>query len=89
MEVAAGPGYNSTNVSSSGSSSAAAADAAARQCPSAYHQSQAPGTGLANMWVKAVTSWVMCLVYGWTLLAPSLFPDRDFGRPPSNPRLQS
>ena len=36
------------------------------------------GTGAANMWVKAVTSWLTCLLYGWILAAPAIFPDRDF-----------
>ena len=29
-------------------------------------------------WLKAVVSWLMALAYIWTLVAPRLFPDRDF-----------
>lgn len=31
------------------------------------------------MWVKITTSWICYLLYGWTLVAPAMFPDRDFG----------
>jgi len=31
------------------------------------------------MWIKIVSLWVTILLYSWTLLAPYLFPDRDFG----------
>ena len=30
------------------------------------------------MWVKLGAQWVTGLLYMWTLLAPALFPDRDF-----------
>jgi hypothetical protein len=29
-----------------------------------------------NTWLKIVSSWVCFALYGWTLLAPSIFPDR-------------
>ncbi|CAD8063663.1 unnamed protein product [Paramecium sonneborni] len=29
-------------------------------------------------WVKMVTSWLAALLYIWTLIAPHIFPDRDF-----------
>lgn len=29
-------------------------------------------------WLKLISSWVMALFYIWTLLAPRIFPDRDF-----------
>ncbi|KAK3752732.1 hypothetical protein QZH41_018702 [Actinostola sp. cb2023] len=32
----------------------------------------------AAVWMKMVSSWLCLLVYIWTLLAPALFPDRDF-----------
>ncbi|KAJ3144331.1 Membrane protein tms1 [Geranomyces michiganensis] len=35
--------------------------------------------GMASTWVKVATSWACFVVYGWTLVAPLLFPDRDFG----------
>lgn len=35
-------------------------------------------TGAAAVWVKVVTSWVALLLYGWTLLAPVLLPDREW-----------
>ena len=34
--------------------------------------------GYASAWLLAGTLWVCCCLYLWTLLAPSLFPDRDF-----------
>lgn len=35
--------------------------------------------GWTSVWVKTAAEWVTGLLYGWTLLAPALFPDRDFG----------
>jgi len=35
--------------------------------------------GFAAVWVKLVSSWVVALLYIWTLVAPALFPNRDFG----------
>ncbi|KAG2425224.1 hypothetical protein HYH02_015051 [Chlamydomonas schloesseri] len=34
--------------------------------------------GWASVWVKLGAQWVTGLLYMWTLLAPALFPDRDF-----------
>lgn len=31
------------------------------------------------VWVKICTSWVVYLLFSWTLLAPIMFPNRDFG----------
>lgn len=31
-----------------------------------------------SFWVKVVNSWLCVLIYIWTLIAPVLFPDRDF-----------
>ncbi|ETK85404.1 hypothetical protein L915_09760 [Phytophthora nicotianae] len=31
-----------------------------------------------SMWVKIVAQWVTILMFSWTLIAPKLFPDRDF-----------
>lgn len=33
----------------------------------------------AAMWVKIVSSWICAVLYGWTMLAPVLLADRDFG----------
>jgi hypothetical protein len=35
-------------------------------------------SNMAALWVKVVSSWMCVVIYGWTLLAPALFPDRDF-----------
>lgn len=32
----------------------------------------------ASMWVKIVSSWMCLALYVWTLVAPTLLPDRDF-----------
>lgn len=37
-----------------------------------------PDVGEVSMWMLAVSQWVALLLYLWTLLAPSLLPDRDF-----------
>nr|CDS26222.1 serine incorporator 1 [Hymenolepis microstoma] len=33
---------------------------------------------LTSFWIKAVSSWFCAVLYTWTLVAPSMFPDRDF-----------
>jgi len=35
-------------------------------------------SGLAAVWVKVVSSWICLGLYIWTLVAPILFPDRDW-----------
>ena len=37
-----------------------------------------PNVGEASMWMLIVSQWVALLLYLWTLVAPRLFPDRDF-----------
>lgn len=37
-----------------------------------------PQTGRAAMWIQAAGSWIAILLYLWSLIAPKLFPDRDF-----------
>ena len=32
----------------------------------------------AAVWIKITSSWMGLLLYIWTLIAPVLFPDRDF-----------
>ena len=32
----------------------------------------------ATVWVKMASSWACFVLFGWTLLAPMLFPDREF-----------
>jgi len=34
--------------------------------------------GWASAWVKVGTQWSIIVMYIWTLIAPALFPDRDF-----------
>jgi hypothetical protein len=35
--------------------------------------------GWTSVWVKTGAEWVTALLYTWTLLAPALMPDRDWG----------
>ncbi|KAK0412790.1 hypothetical protein QR680_006412 [Steinernema hermaphroditum] len=35
-------------------------------------------SNMASVWVKVVSSWLCIIIYGWTLVAPALFPDREF-----------
>ena len=37
-----------------------------------------PSAGETAMWMIVVAQWVALALYSWTLLAPRLFPDRDF-----------
>ena len=37
-----------------------------------------PQAGHANLWITIVSQWFTFLLYTWTLVAPILFPDRDF-----------
>lgn len=34
--------------------------------------------GWSSVWVRAVTGWVTAALYVWSLVAPILFPDREF-----------
>jgi len=34
--------------------------------------------GEVSVWVKIISSWLTCILYMWTLVAPIIFPDRDF-----------
>jgi len=42
------------------------------------HTAANPQVGKVNMAMIAVSQWVALSLYGWTLLAPRLFPDREF-----------
>lgn len=35
--------------------------------------------GKAAMWMQVAGQWVAFLLYNWSLFAPAIFPDRDFG----------
>lgn len=37
-----------------------------------------PLSGKASMWMVISSQWLILLLYLWTLVAPKLFPDRDF-----------
>jgi len=35
-------------------------------------------SGMGAVWVKAISGWLAIGLYGWTLMGPALFPDRDW-----------
>merc|ERR1711939_1030923 len=37
--------------------------------------------GSSSMWISISSQWITMGLYLWTLVAPRLFPDRDFGAP--------
>jgi len=37
-----------------------------------------PSMGRTSMWMVIASQWLMMLLYFWTLIAPRLFPDREF-----------
>jgi hypothetical protein len=37
-----------------------------------------PNVGRVSMWIIIASQWIMFLLYVWSLLAPKIFPDRDF-----------
>ena len=37
-----------------------------------------PEVGEASMWMLIASQWLFMIMYLWTLVAPRLFPDRDF-----------
>jgi hypothetical protein len=37
-----------------------------------------PTAGYTAMWMNIVAAWICVVLYVWTLIAPRLFPDRDF-----------
>lgn len=41
-------------------------------------ESSDPKNGWTAMWLTTTGQWVCFIIYAWTLVAPHLFPDRDF-----------
>ena len=37
------------------------------------------GRSWAAVWAKVITSWVAIVMYIWTLIAPMVLPDREWG----------
>lgn len=35
-------------------------------------------SNMATVWVKMASSWACFLIFTWTLIAPMMFPDREF-----------
>ncbi|KAG5184707.1 serine incorporator/TMS membrane protein [Tribonema minus] len=50
-------------------------DSSSIENPATYSD---PKNGEAAMWLTAAGQWACMLLYTWTLVAPKLFPDRDF-----------
>jgi len=44
----------------------------------ASESSELMDVGWTTVWVRISTEWVTAALYIWTLVAPLLFPDRDF-----------
>lgn len=42
-------------------------------------ESASPTAGRAAMWLQASAQWIALALYLWTLVAPLVWPDRDFG----------
>ena len=42
------------------------------------HRSGAVGKSVTSMWMKVISSWIVVLLYAWTLIAPVILPDREF-----------
>ncbi|KAJ6242887.1 serine incorporator [Anaeramoeba flamelloides] len=40
--------------------------------------SKSVDTGAISMYVKLIIQWVVALLYGWSVIAPAIFSDRDF-----------
>ena len=59
-----------------------AADAGAVETPllpnGAPRATMPYSVGYASAWLQLGANWLCCLLYLWTLVAPKLFPDRDF-----------
>ena len=49
-------------------------------CPPVFSERQktAVDTTTPQAWVKIASAWICGLLYIWTLIAPVLFPNRDF-----------
>lgn len=47
--------------------------------PSATADITSFNSNSAAMWVKIISSWLAATIYLWSIIAPALFPDRDFG----------
>lgn len=41
-------------------------------------ESSDPKNGWTAMWLTTTGQWVCYIIYAWTLVAPLVFPDRDF-----------
>lgn len=42
------------------------------------HNAANPTVGRVNMAILGISQWLALMLYAWTLVAPALFPDRDF-----------
>ena len=42
------------------------------------HNAANPTIGRVNMAILGVAQWLALVLYGWTMIAPRIFPDRDF-----------
>lgn len=43
------------------------------------HDSYTVDTGVVAVWVKIVSSWLVILLYIWSIIAPTVLPDREWG----------
>ena len=50
-----------------------------RSSPAVDVNIESINANMGAVWVKIVSAWLCTAIYLWTLAAPILLPDRDFG----------
>jgi len=53
-------------------------DSGSAPAPSEYDSQYEIDVGYTSMWIKVGSQWLVALLYIWSLIAPLVFPDREF-----------